>query len=197
MGNTTNKPGDVINDLDIINSFEKISNEVSPMQICMIGNIGVGKRSIRNRFVGLPLEFQHSDNDIDFLNTPIQLRTGEIDATIWTIPAILEDGNYLYPKFYHHYCDSIIVVFDITNFKSIQQLPFLIYTVKRFSKDNKDIIIVGNKADRGYYANNFSSIKKVLSKYKYFEVSALENVGINHIFKSLDYDAYLNRIGKN
>ena len=91
---------------------------------------------------------------------------------------------------YFHGSDSVLLVFDISLKRTFDLLPFWIEQLKqKRNLDDLNLFLVGNKKDleKMRQVEN-TDIQKFIEENgikKYFEVSALENIGIDEMFEHI------------
>ena len=89
-----------------------------------------------------------------------------------------------------HGSDSVLLVFDISLKRTFDLLPFWIEQLKqKRNLDDLNLFLVGNKKDleKMRQVEN-TDIQKFIEENgikKYFEVSALENIGIDEMFEHI------------
>ena len=92
---------------------------------------------------------------------------------------------------YYRGADGAIVIFDLTDQSSFNDLKKWIKDIKNYGEKDIQIIIVGNKLDlfnqrkvTQSQANNFCNE----NKYKYIEASAKDGTNLLKIFEELTFD---------
>ena len=85
----------------------------------------------------------------------------------------------------------ILIVCDLSNFESIQNLKKYIETTKSNIYENTTIILIGNKSDREDIPyENKTELQRILleyNKYKYVELSAKNYINMFDIFKDINF----------
>ena len=164
-------------------------------KILTIGNHSVGKTSILRRYVENKFLKHHlSTIGIDYLSKTIQIKNREIKLKIWDTA-----GQERYRNITSHIykdADGIILVFDVTNEDSFNQITDWMDQIKNnVSKDDISLILIGNKCDL-----SDRSIEKARGEDKakelevnYYETSALSGEGINEAFEGLAKMIFLNK----
>jgi small GTP-binding protein len=89
---------------------------------------------------------------------------------------------------YFHGSDSVLLVFDISLKRTFDLLPFWIEQLKqKRNLDDLNLFLVGNKKDlekmRQVESTDIQKFVEENGIKKYFEVSALENIGIDGMFE--------------
>lgn len=163
------------------------SSSVFHGRFVLIGDASVGKTSILNRMSGksfnanesttIGANYQLLTNDIDDVHVEIQL---------WDT-AGQEKFRSLIPVYFRNAIGSL-VVFDVTNRNSFENLDVWISTFKEFAGEETIIIIVGNKCD---LENNIEVSEAEAIKwaeacgYLYFCVSAATSEGLSDLFDAI------------
>ena len=158
-------------------------------QLLVIGNSAVGKSSILRRFTQDKFNPNYfATVGIDFFTKDVILDDKIIHIKIWDT-AGQERYKSLTQGFFRN-AQGIIIVYDITNQTSFDDLKYWIQSIENnINLQNKIIpaIIIGNKIDilerevDNITAENFA--KEI--KYKYFEVSAKSGKGVDEAIKYL------------
>ena len=157
--------------------------------LLIIGDATVGKTCILRRFAQDKFTSNYiSTVGIDFFTKDVILDDKKIHIKIWDT-AGQERYRSLTQGFFRK-AEGIIIVYDITNGKSFNNLKFWIESIENNinSQSSKiPAIIVGNKIDilerkvDKVSAENFAKDKN----YKYFEVSAKSGINIDESIKYL------------
>ena len=158
-------------------------------QLLVVGNSAVGKSSILRRFTQDKFNPNYfATVGIDFFTKDVILDDKVIHIKIWDT-AGQERYKSLTQGFFRN-AQGIIIVYDITNQTSFDDLKYWIQSIENnINLQNKIIpaIIIGNKIDilerevDNISAENFA--KEI--KYKYFEVSAKSGQGVDEAIKYL------------
>ena len=158
-------------------------------QLLVVGNSAVGKSSILRRFTQDKFNPNYfATVGIDFFTKDVKLDDKVIHIKIWDT-AGQERYKSLTQGFFRN-AQGIIIVYDITNQTSFDDLKYWIQSIENnINLQNKIIpaIIIGNKIDilerevDNISAENFA--KEI--KYKYFEVSAKSGQGVDEAIKYL------------
>lgn len=172
----------------------------APIKILVIGNSAVGKTSLLNRYIDntsdldSEIENQESTLGMSCESKIVKLEGESHTLQIWD-SAGQERFKTITSSFYQG-ADAILLVFDLTNTMSFNDIRQWDREVERFKSGKVSKIIAGNKNDlveeRKVEKNVAQSLASSL-KLDYYETSAktLENVEI--IFESLATQVLKNR----
>ena len=157
------------------------------LKFLIIGDSGVGKTSLFLNFIKDTFcEKTQTTIGVDFRNKII-----EIDGKIVKIQVWDTAGQEMYrslSKSFYKIANGVILVFDLTNEESFDNLKHWISELNEFCLENINIILVGNKIDlvdqrkiSFLTANNFA-IKNNLT---YYEISNKIPINIDNVFLGL------------
>lgn len=172
------------------------SSSVFHGRFVLIGDASVGKTSILNRISGKPFSF----NENSTIGANYQLLTNDVDDAhveiqLWDT-AGQEKFRSLIPVYFRNAIGSL-VVFDLTNRNSFENLDVWIGTFKEFAGDETIIIIVGNKCDlQNEIKVSDDEVKKWTEShgYLYFCVSANTGEGLSDLFDALSRELIKNKV---
>ena len=166
----------------------KTKNKSSDYQyifkLILIGNSGVGKSSILNRYMNKTFEDSYKCTiGVDFLMKSIEINGKTVKLQLWDTA-----GQEKYKSMvasYYRGANVAFVVFDLTNHESFDSLPLWIENYYRNGPEQKNIILIGNKKDMiddrkvtQEEAELFSQTNNMM----YFETSAKEGDNIEYVF---------------
>ena len=167
-------------------SEKKIKRKV--IRVTMLGDSAVGKTSLISQF----LTQKFDDNYLttigkDKLEKKVVMEDGnEIKLIIWDTAG--QERFRGLAKNYFHGCNGFILVYDITNKKSFDQLKGWMNDAKEKMDSGAKMIVVGNKKDcvnerviETDVLKEFGEKNNVMT----MEVSAKTNEGINEIFNTM------------
>ncbi|KAJ5070284.1 small rab-related gtpase [Anaeramoeba ignava] len=147
------------------------SNENLTFKIIVIGDSNVGKSSLMERFTNNAfLENFITTIGVDFWDTAGQERFRTVTRS------------------FYRGANGVVIVYDITNRKSFENLQKWIEDVKLYSNNDPQILVLGNKSDlterkviSTEAAKNFSSQFGA----SFYETSAKDSTNVDKAFFSL------------
>jgi len=165
-------------------SQNKPSNYQYIFKLILIGNSGVGKSSILQRYMKHTFEENYKCTiGVDFLMKSIVINGQTVKLQLWDTA-----GQEKYKSMvssYYRGANVALIVFDITNHQSFDALPLWIENFYKNGPEQKNIILIGNKKDLAdlrqvtqQEAESFSETNNMM----YFETSAKEGDNIEYIF---------------
>ena len=182
-------------DLNKSDSDIEVNINTYPLKITFIGNSSVGKTSIIDRFMNnnfneeIPCTINAAYSNKKLKIDPFT----EADLNIWDTAG--QERFRSITKNYLNGSNGILIVFDLTNEQSFNDLDSWLDELKDFISDNKiEKILVGNKCDLPMCEN----IKEKAQKYaddhqmKYLTVSAKNGINIEPLFEILGKDCIKN-----
>lgn len=174
-------------------------NNMIQLKYVIIGDSGVGKSCLTLQFTDKTFDPTHEltiGAEFGFYKTK---HNGEdIILQLWDTAG--QDSYKHMTKTYYRHCDCAILVFDITNRQSYNNISNWLETLTLYTQNTNEIekILVGNKCDLNAIrnisfdeANNFARIHNMT----YFETSAKTNHNIDRLFLSSVskiYDRHVN-----
>ncbi|KAJ3450045.1 ras and ef-hand domain-containing protein [Anaeramoeba flamelloides] len=160
---------------------------MNKFKICFIGDEGVGKTSIITRFIYESFDPEtQSTVGVDFLSKTIHIENQSIRLQLWDT-AGQERFRCLLPSYIRN-SSLAVLVFDVTNQKSFENLDFWLQTVKEIRGEDVIIFYVGNKTD--LTDQRKISIEDLEQKaqekgFIYFETSAKSGFNIKQMFQKV------------
>ena len=166
------------------NNKNKSSDYQYLFKLILIGNSGVGKSSILQRYMNKTFEESYKCTiGVDFLMKSIELKGKTVKLQLWDTA-----GQEKYKSMvasYYRGANVALVVFDITSHSSFESLPLWIENYYKNGPEQKNIILIGNKKDMADQrqvtqeeAEEFSETNNMI----YFETSAKEGDNIDYVF---------------
>jgi small GTP-binding protein len=158
-------------------------------RVILIGNFGVGKSSIITKFVSDKFNPQHiSTIGIDFAIRTIDIDNKSVKLQIWDTAG--QERFRVITNSYYRNKDCYILVFELNNMKSFENLKTWIEDIKTTTNnDNPLFFIIGTKKDLCndmFIVNAY--IDKFIKQYNiqgYFETSNKTGTNIEDIFKQI------------
>jgi small GTP-binding protein len=156
-------------------------------QLLVIGDSTVGKTSILQRYVDSKFSQSHlATVGIDYFTKDITINNKIIRVKVWDT-AGQERYKSLTNAFFRN-AQGIMLVFDVSNMDSFDNLKFWIENIKQNIGESDGIkkIVIGNKSDlqrevKREEAEQFAKNNDI----EYFETSAKLNTGINEAVQYL------------
>ena len=167
------------------------NKDIIEFKIILIGNASVGKTSIFNKFTtGDFSKIYKSTIAAEFKSKLLK-----VNKNLWAKLVIWDTcGTENYRSLtrqYYRGADGAIIIFDLTDQSSFNDLKKWIKDIKNYGEKDIQIIVVGNKLDlfnqrkvTQSQANNFCNE----NKYKYIEASAKDGTNLLKIFEELTFD---------
>ena len=175
---------------------EKKRDRLVEIKIVLLGDPGVGKSSIVNRFCADKFEDKYKITiGGAYLQKEIKLKNGDtLKLHIWDTGG--QEKFRSMASLYYKDAVAAILVYDVSNPESLESLDYWVKELKE-NVDNKDFIIslAGNKVD---LENDLKKLTynegKNFSKEKdipiFYETSAKTGVGVKELFTSLAQKSY-------
>ena len=154
-------------------------------KIVVIGETSVGKTKILIRYC--KNEFGFNSNmtiGVEFFSKVVSYKEKTMKFQIWDT-AGQERYKSITNSFFTN-TTAAIIVFDLSNIHSFEKVDFWMNEVKKYTKDNLIMVLIGNKSDLDHKISP-EEIKKKSEFYKidYFQTSALMNKNINEAFEKI------------
>ena len=153
-------------------------------KLILIGNSGVGKSSIIQRYMKNTFEESYKCTiGVDFLMKTLNLNGKTVKLQLWDTA-----GQEKYKSMvasYYRGANVALVVFDITSHASFDSLPVWIENYYKNGPEEKNIILIGNKKDMEESRQVTQQEAEIFSETNnmmYFETSAKEGDNIEYIF---------------
>ncbi|KRH95132.1 GTPase Rab1/YPT1, small G protein superfamily [Pseudoloma neurophilia] len=154
----------------------------------LIGNSGVGKTSIITRYV----DKIYTENFISTIGVDFKIKTIELDGNIVKLQIWDTAGQERFRAIttsYYRGSQCILIVFDVTDRESFNEIPSWIQEIKKKCVKNPLIVVLGNKIDdkdkldvTEDEVKNFIKKESFLKDCLYRFISAKENTNIDDIF---------------
>ena len=168
--------------------MKKENKSLKTISIAIFGETCVGKTGICNSYLGV--EFKENfliTLGIDKLKTKVILKDGsKMDLKIWDTAGVERCKSMSLKTL--TYANGALLVFDVTNKSSFENLNSWLKAIHKFS-ENFPIILFGNKVDieKDRWEATPEEAKNFAKEFNlpYFEVSAKTNKGIEEGFSYL------------
>ena len=176
------------NNIEIIPTTKKV--KLQEYKIVVLGDFGVGKSSLIYRYLNNKFKKNIEEHDIKPENNIQIIQIDEntkIKLNIWDTAGQEKSGKII--KQYYRDCYGALIVFDLTNKQSFENLKNWIKELKENSP--KDIVYCfgGNKSDLIDERNvNYEEIKEFLQDDLYYEISSKTGNNISLAFEQLAYN---------
>ena len=163
-----------------------MNNKVERIKIIIIGEAGVGKTSIINRYVKNILKNDQKPTiGIDYKTKIVVYNSKRIKLQIFDTSG--QERFRTLTKNYYHGADGIIMVFDLKRNETFEELTYWMEEInKNCDKKKISLILVGNKNDGNLEERKISQEqgKKMAESYNfnYIETSAITNFNIKECF---------------
>ena len=169
-----------------MNEEEKKEADIT-IKILLIGNAYVGKTLIVQKFIDNAFSKSTvSTIGMDLQSKVIEINGKKVKYLLWDTAG--EERMKTMTYSYYRGCHVILVVFDVTERKSFQNVTTWVECIDKFAKSNVLRILVGNKTDL--------EDKRIISKeegkklaeengLKYYEISALTITGLREMFEDI------------
>ena len=157
------------------------------IKLLLIGNAYVGKTLIVQKFIDNAFSKSTvSTIGMDLQSKVIEINGKKVKYLLWDTAG--EERMKTMTYSYYRGCHVILVVFDVTDRKSFQNVTTWVECIDKFAKSNVLRILVGNKTDL--------EDKRIISKeegkslaeqngLKYYEISALKITGLHEMFEDI------------
>ena len=171
-----------------INICAKNMSKTMGFKVALLGETGVGKTCIIEQFVNDTFRDAHdATKGASFRTKTLQTPDGvtRIRLQVWDTA-----GQELYRSLtplYYKDADGVIVVYDVTNAKSLQEVAYWAGEVRRNGKPDCLLTIVGNKIDIVESQLDPNDGQAIATKYNanFLLASAKENSNVNEVFFDL------------
>ena len=162
----------------------KPSNYQYIFKLILIGNSGVGKSCILQRYMKHTFEENYKCTiGVDFLMKSLIINGQTVKLQIWDTA-----GQEKYKSMvssYYRGANVALIVFDITSHKTFDALPLWIENFYKNGPEQKNIILIGNKKDLEEDREVTQEEAKLFSETNnmiYFETSAKDGENIDYVF---------------
>ena len=155
-------------------------------KIILIGDSGIGKTSIINKYINNIFTDKHLCTiGVDFMMKTLKLKNTNVKLQVWDT-AGMERYRQITTSYYRG-ANAAIICFDINSKKTFINLKIWINAYYEYSNANlsKVIVIVGNKSDleREVTEEDIDEFLKINPSFVYFECSAKNGAKIDEVFE--------------
>ena len=169
-----------------MNDEEKKDSDMI-IKLLLIGNAYVGKTLIVQKFIDNSFSKSTvSTIGVDLQSKIIDINGKKVKYLIWDTAG--EDRMKTMTYSYYRGCHVILVVFDVTERKSFQNVTTWVECIDKFAKANVLKFLVGNKTDlEDRREVTYDEGKKLAEDngLKYYEISALTIKGLHEMFEDI------------
>jgi small GTP-binding protein len=163
---------------------ESTANARKTFKFIVIGSSGVGKTAILKRLVDdVFTTDSQSTIGVEFLATTIDVEGTQVKLQIWDTAG--QERFRAIAKAYFRSAIGVILVFDLTDRKSFDELNQWLVDIHALCDPNAIVTLIGNKLDlvdqRKVTSNEAESFGQ-LHQLTYFETSALAGDNIQEAF---------------
>lgn len=157
------------------------------LKIIMIGNSGVGKSALLKCFMGDPFQSGYTSTiGVDFEIKPVVVDGKTVNLQIWDTAG--QERFRTITTSYYRSSDAIIMVFDLCDLNSFQQLNAWLEDVRSYAREHVDVLLVGNKVDlEAKRQVDYQAAKDFADAHQmsYIETSAKEDINVEKSFTQL------------
>ena len=169
-----------------MNDEEKKDSDLT-IKLLLIGNAFVGKTLIVQKFIDNTFsKTTLSTIGVDLQSKIIDINGKKVKYLIWDTAG--EDRMKTMTYSYYRGCHAILIVYDVTEQKSFQNVTTWVECVDKFAKSNVLRILVGNKTDLEDKRVISTEEGKKLAEsngLKFYEISALKITGLYEMFEDI------------
>ena len=113
-------------------------------KLVIVGDPGVGKTSLLLRFTDDSFSADHlATIGGDFKKKIINIENQLFKLYIWDIA-----GEEHSPRIYYKGARGVILIYDVTDQNSFQNVHYWLKQIERYAKDTSRKVLVGNKCDK-------------------------------------------------
>ena len=176
-----------------------IENDILNIKLLTLGECGVGKTTFILNYINPNIKIKYLEKynptiGVDYQKKVITIDNKNIDIEIWDTA-----GQERFKNITSHYysgADGILLLFDISDKSSFEKLSFWINDLNnKIYLDNISLILIGNKTDLDDKREvSIEEAKKFAEKnnIEYFEISAINNIGIIEMMEYFIQKCYNN-----
>ena len=160
------------------------------LKILLLGDTTVGKTCFLKRYTDDTFQDAYlSTIGFDFTFKYITLKSGKkVKVQLWDTAG--QERFRTIAKSYYKGAHGIILIFDVTNRKSFDNIKNWLIQIKEEAPNRTCVILVANKIDseeRVIKKEEGENLAKI-NNLKFFEASAKENINVTEAFESIAED---------
>lgn len=157
------------------------------LKMILIGNSGVGKSALLKCFMGDPFDAGYTSTiGVDFEIKPVILDGKTVNLQIWDTAG--QERFRTITTSYYRSADAILMVFDLTDQQSFEQLEQWREDVRTYARESVNVLLVGNKLDLEAQREVPFAVAKAHAddnNMSYMETSALIDMNVEKAFTRL------------
>eukprot|EP01038_Epipyxis_sp_PR26KG_P005417 gene5417-7505_t len=157
------------------------------LKLLLIGDSGVGKTSLLLRFA----EDTYTDNYKSTIGIDFKIGTLELDGKVIKLQVWDTAGQERFRALtsnYYHGAHGIIVVYDVTDMQSFENVQLWLNEIDRHVTDNVNKLLIGNKSDLAEDRQVSYEQGLEFSKacgIEFIETSARESTNVPEAFRAM------------
>ena len=166
------------------------------IKIIVVGDSGVGKTNLINRFASDKFDTNSKATiGVEFVYKTLKINKEIIKVEVWDTPG--QERYRSITSSYYKGANGAIIVYDLTDEESFKNVESWMNEVIKKGKKNMQFLLVGNKKD--LINDRVVTEQKGIDKAKelnmnLFEASALEKDNVNEAFNFLIKEIYLSTL---
>ncbi len=153
----------------------------------LVGDCGVGKSTLLQKYTDSNFNLHYNPTiGVDFTSKIIEVNKTKVKLHIWDTAG--QERFRSISKLYYNNAYAHILVFDLSDMNSLQNLNFWIREILIYA-DKVNFFLIGTKKDlyienpqKKYMIENFIKENNIL---EYFEVSAKKEKDVGYIFEKI------------
>ena len=175
-------------------SYEEVdrNNDIIEFKIILIGSVSVGKTSIFNKFISGEFNLKYKSTITAECKSKYLKVNKNLFAKLNIWDTCGSENFRAVTKQHYRGAHAAIVIFDLTEQSTFNDLKRWIKDVKNYGERNTEILIVGNKLDlieqRVVTKSQAINFCRENGGYKYIEASAKDGTNLLKIFEELTFD---------
>lgn len=166
------------------------------LKVILVGDSGVGKSCLLKTFMGDPFKGVYTSTiGVDFEIKPIQIDGKTVNLQIWDTAG--QERFRTITTSYYRSADAILLVFDLTDEKTFQNLEAWMEDVRLYAQRHVEIMLLGNKVDlNDDRVVEYRDAKAYADKnnFQYFETSAKTKINVDKAFTKLTQTVYATKL---